>query len=258
MIEFFLNFLPEKSPFLNLFSYLSTRTILATLTGLIIVIFCSVILYLFIKNLLNKNITIFLLTVVLLFDLWGVNKTYVNSDQFVSKSSVLSPFKKSISDEAILRDGSDFRVYESQRGFSNGRTSYFHKSISGYHAAKPKRIQNLYDFYIVNNNMKILSLLNVKYLIKNSEDNPLGVTRNPNNFGNAWFIKNTLVVDNADQELILLDSVDLSSTCLTQNSKLSNLKFTLNSKDSIKLISRKANELNYKSSTSSEQFAVFS
>ena len=106
--------------------------------------------------------------------------------------------------------------------------------------------------------MKILSLLNVKYLIKNSEDNPLGVTRNPNNFGNAWFIKNTLVVDNADQELILLDSVDLSSTCLTQNSKLSNLKFTLNSKDSIKLVSRKANELIYKSSTRSKQFAVFS
>ena len=226
--------------------------------SLIIVIFCSVILYLFIKNLLNSNLTIFLLTVVLLFDLWGVNKNYVNSDQFVSKSSVLSPFKKSISDEAILRDDSDFRVYEPQRGFSNGRTSYFHKSISGYHAAKPKRIQNLYDFYIVNNNMKILSLLNVKYLIKKSEDNPLGVTRNPNNFGNAWFIKNTLVVDNADQELILLDSVDLSSTCLTQNSKLSNLKFTLNSKDSIKLVSRKANELNYKSSTSTEQFAVFS
>ena len=106
--------------------------------------------------------------------------------------------------------------------------------------------------------MKLLSLLNVKYLIKNSEDNPLGVTRNPNTFGNAWFIKNTLVVDNADQELILLDSVDLSSTCLTQNSKLSNLKFTLNSKDLIKLVSRKANELIYKSSTSSKQFAVFS
>ena len=79
-------------------------------------------------------------------------------------------------------------------GFSNARTSYFHKSIAGYHAAKPKRIQNLYDFYISKNNFDVLNMLNVKYIIQNSEDNPLGVTRNPNNLGNAWFVENIINV----------------------------------------------------------------
>ena len=82
--------------------------------------------------------------------------------------------------------------------FSNARTSYFHKSIAGYHAAKPKRIQNLYYFYISKNNFDVLNMFNVKYIIQNSEDNPLGVTRNPNNLGNAWFVENIINVKNSD------------------------------------------------------------
>ena len=226
--------------------------------SLIIVISVAIILFLFLKKLIKANVSLALLTIVLIFDLWDVNKSYVNADQFVNSSNVISPFTKAIYDEAILRDKSDFRVYEPQRGFSNARTSYFHKSIAGYHAAKPKRIQNLYDFYISNNNMKILSMLNVKYLIQISEDNPLGVTRNPNNLGNAWFIEETKIVDSADEELLNLNQVELKSICITQDQSLKGLNYKLDNRNSIELVKRKANELVYKSSTTSTQFAVFS
>jgi len=226
--------------------------------SLIIVISVAITLFLFLKKLIKANVSLALLTIVLIFDLWDVNKSYVNADQFVNSTNVISPFTKAIYDEAILRDKSDFRVYEPQRGFSNARTSYFHKSIAGYHAAKPKRIQNLYDFYISNNNMKILSMLNVKYLIQISEDNPLGVTRNPNNLGNAWFIEETKIVDSADEELLNLNQVELKSICITQDQSLKGLNYKLDNRNSIELVKRKANELVYKSSTTSTQFAVFS
>ena len=171
------------------------------LRSLIIVVCCSITFYLFVKKIIKKDLTFLIITLIVIFDLWIVDKNYVNSDQFVKKSLVEIPFQKTIADKAILKDDSDFRVFEPMGGFSNARTSYFHKSIAGYHAAKPKRIQNLYDFYISKNNFDVLNMLNVKYIIQNSEDNPLGVTRNPNNLGNAWFVENIINVKNSDEEL---------------------------------------------------------
>lgn len=228
------------------------------LRSLIIVVCCSITFYLFLKNILKKDLTFIILTVIIIFDLWSVDKNYVNSDQFVKKSLVEIPFQKTIADKAILEDSSDFRVFEPMGGFSNARTSYFHKSIAGYHAAKPKRIQNLYDFYISKNSFDILDMLNVKYIIQNSEDNPLGVTRNPNNLGNAWFIKNVINVENSNDELLELKNINLKNTCLSQDSEIINTSFQLNDINEIKLVSRRANQLTYSSKTDSNQFAVFS
>ena len=228
------------------------------LRSLIIVVCCFITFYLFVKKIIKKDLTFLIITLIVIFDLWIVDKNYVNSDQFVKKSLVEIPFQKTIADKAILKDDSDFRVFEPMGGFSNARTSYFHKSIAGYHAAKPKRIQNLYDFYISKNNFDVLNMLNVKYIIQNSEDNPLGVTRNPNNLGNAWFVENIINVKNSDEELLGLKNIDLSNTCLSQNTEIINTSFQLNETNEIKLISRKANQLIYSSKTDSNQFAVFS
>jgi hypothetical protein len=228
------------------------------LRSLIIVVCCSITFYLFVKKIIKKDLTFLIMTLIVIFDLWIVDKNYVNSDQFVKKSLVEIPFQKTIADKAILKDDSDFRVFEPMGGFSNARTSYFHKSIAGYHAAKPKRIQNLYDFYISKNNFDVLNMLNVKYIIQNSEDNPLGVTRNSNNLGNAWFVENIINVKNSDEELLGLKNIDLSNTCLSQNTEIINTSFQLNETNEIKLISRKANQLIYSSKTDSNQFAVFS
>ena len=183
---------------------------------------------------------------------------YVNADQFVKKSNLKVPFQITNADKAIFQDKTDYRVFEPQRGFSNGRTSFFHKSIAGYHAAKPKRIQDLYDFYIVNNDFGILNMLNVKYIIKDDQDNPIGVTRNPNNFGNAWYVSDIIHAESSESELLSLGKLDLKVTSISQNQYLKKKTFKLDSLNTISLISRAANKLLYQSNANSDQFAVFS
>ena len=229
-----------------------------SLRSFIFVISIFSILFIYSKKFIKKNLAIYSIIILVIIDLWQVDKQYVNSDQFVNQSSVNSPFEQTIADTAILQDSSDFRVFEPERGFSNARTSFFHKSIAGYHAAKPKRIQNIYDFYILKNNLDILNILNVKYIIQKDPDNPLGVTRNPNALGNAWFVDEAVVVENDNQELLSLSELDLSKKLVTQNKSLIARKFKLKESNSITLFSRKANELIYKSSTESSQLAVFS
>ena len=229
-----------------------------SLRSFIFVISIFSILFIYSKKFIKKNLAIYSIIILVIIDLWQVDKQYVNSDQFVNQSSVNSPFKLTIADKAILQDNSDFRVFEPERGFSNARTSFFHKSIAGYHAAKPKRIQNIYDFYILKNNLDVLNILNVKYIIQNDPDNPLGVTRNPNALGNAWFVDGAVVVENDNQELLSLSELDLSKKLVTQNKSLIAREFKLRESNTITLSSRKANELIYKSSTESSQLTVFS
>ena len=224
---------------------------------LIILIFFSILLS-YSKNILNKNFAIYGIIFLVIFDLWSINKQYVNADQFIKKSDLKAPFIITNADKAILQDKSDFRVFEPQRGFSNGRTSFFHKSIAGYHAAKPKRIQDLYDFYIINNDIGILNMLNVKYIIKDDPDNPLGVTRNPNNLGNAWYIKDIIHVDSSERELLSLGNLNLKNNSVSQNDYLKQKSYELDSLNNISLISRSANKLLYKSYSLKDQFAVFS
>ena len=229
-----------------------------SLRSFIFIISIFSILFIYSKKFIKKNLAIYSIIILVIIDLWQVDKQYVNSDQFVNQSSVNSPFKLTVADKAILQDNSDFRVFEPERGFSNARTSFFHKSIAGYHAAKPKRIQNIYDFYILKNNLDVLNILNVKYIIQNDPNNPLGVTRNPNALGNAWFVDGAVVVENDNQELLSLSELDLSKKLVTQNKSLIAREFKLRESNTITLSSRKANELIYKSSTESSQLAVFS
>ena len=121
-------------------------------------------------------------------DLWSFNKNYVNDDNFTNASIVKTPFILNDLDKEILNDESDFRVYESFRGFVNGRTSFFHNSISGYHAAKPKRMQDIYDFYLLKNNLRVLDMLNVKYIIDLNESGNIELKINEDVMGSAWFV----------------------------------------------------------------------
>jgi hypothetical protein len=95
--------------------------------------------------------------------------------------------------------------------FSSARASYFHKSIGGYHAAKPRKVQQLFDYQIAKNNMEILNMLNVKYIIQtNKEKKPI----NPNANGNAWFVNDVKLVNKSNTEMKMLDKLNTKKAAI--------------------------------------------
>ena len=211
---------------------------------------------LYIKRKIKLNVSLIALTLIVISDLWSFNSNYVKTEDFVNKSTINRPFEANQIDELILNDTSDFRVYEPYRGLSNGKTSYFHKSISGYNAARPQRMQDVFDFYLFRNNMKVLDMLNVKYIVELDNNNSLSLNVNENAKGNAWFVEKIQKTQSANEELLSLDKVNLSNIALSRD--LDNKTYLLNNTNSIKLNSRKANELIYEVKSDSKQFVVFS
>ena len=233
-----------------------------SLRSFILVALFSGVIWLFIKEKLNKNVLIIVFGVLVLFDLVNVDKRYVDNNFFVSARKVDKPFVASKVDKEILKDKGIYRVADFTKNImADGATSYFHKSIGGYHAAKPRRYQELYDFHLAKNNIEVLNMLNTKYLIFEDESKSKVVEQNPNINGNAWFVNNVSIVDNANEEIVALDSLKTKNEAVI-NSKFVSGEFVNNfPKDTtavIELTSYKANELIYKSSVNENQFAVFS
>ena len=124
------------------------------------------ILWLFLKQHINKTKIIIVFTLLILFDLVQVNLRYVNDDDFRQARKIDKPFTASSADLQILRDKTHYRVANfAGDPFQDGRTSYFHKSIGGYHAAKMGRYQDLIEFQLRKQNMQVFNMLNVKYFI---------------------------------------------------------------------------------------------
>ena len=208
------------------------------------------------KNYLSRKYIIPVLTIIVLGDLWSFNKNYVNDDNFTNASIVKTPFILNDLDKEILNDKSDFRVYESFRGFVNGRTSFFHNSISGYHAAKPKRMQDIYDFYLLKNNLRVLDMLNVKYIIDLNESGNIELKINEDVMGSAWFVDEVQKVTDSNQELLGLSSIDYKKTCLSTN--LNNKTYPDSSENYIEIVDKRANQITYKVSSNDTGFVVFS
>ena len=208
------------------------------------------------KNYLSRKYIIPVLTIIVLADLWSFNKNYVNDDNFTNASIVKTPFILNDLDKEILNDKSDFRVYESFRGFVNGRTSFFHNSISGYHAAKPKRMQDIYDFYLLKNNLRVLDMLNVKYIIDLNESGNIELKINEDVMGSAWFVDEVQKVTDSNQELLGLSSIDYKKTCLSTN--LNNKTYPDSSENYIEIVDKRANQITYKVSSNDTGFVVFS
>jgi hypothetical protein len=216
--------------------------------------------FLFISNSLKKNYLIIILGVLILGDLWFVNKRYLNNDDFISKRRVEQPYQITSADKEILKDKDpNFRVYNTTVSpFNDASTSYFHKSIGGYHGAKLKRYQEIIDKYLSVGKIEIFNMLNTKYIITKGPNNQPFAQFNPNAMGNAWFVKSLLEVESADHEIEQIGYVDLSETAVVNKNSVIDLDFKFDSLASINLTSCKANNLVYNSNSSTNQFAVFS
>ncbi|MAZ30513.1 MAG: hypothetical protein CMP57_00285 [Flavobacteriales bacterium] len=200
-----------------------------------------------------------LLAILILVDMLPVNLRYLNSDDFVKANKMNQPFKKTAADIQILADKElNFRVYNTTERLDAGaRTSYFHNNIAGYHGAKLKRYQELMDLQITKGNTSVLNMLNTKYYLSKSDSGELVALRNPNRLGPAWFVKEVVSVQNADQEMQLLSSFNpLEEVIIDKRFGQENLTFS--GDGSISLVSYKPNHLVYRVKSDSSAFAVFS
>lgn len=252
---------------------------------IIIGIGCSL-LWLYASGKLRSSLTIAGITILCLADMWGVNKRYLNDAQFVPHSIRTETFTKTNTDELILQDTSlDYRVLNfATSTFDDNNTSYWHKSVGGYHPAKLRRYQEMIEHHISPemqaaykaiataggemdsvdaNKFRILNMLNTKYYIF-----PAGQQRqtvpilNPHAYGNAWFVNKVQYVNNANEEIDALDSIIPTETAVVDARFKDVLKGATESyKDSlssIRLTSYAPNRLTYETNNAQDGIAVFS
>lgn len=219
-------------------------------------------LWIFIKNKISKSTAIILVGIIMISDLFFIDKNYVNAKSFVSPSEVDVPFQPTASDLEILRDTSHYRVFEVNGNMSSSRASYFHQSIGGYSAVKPRRMQQLFDYQIAKNNMEVLNMLNTKYIIQTDKEGKEFPTYNPNYNGNAWFVQKVKLVNSPDEEMKALDKLDSKNEAVVNQKEfgiqLKTNSFVKDTLSSIKLISYKPNHLKYVSNNANQGLAVFS
>jgi hypothetical protein len=231
-----------------------------TIRSLVFVLLLASALYLYLKKNLKQPMLLGLIGIFILVDLIGVNSRYVNEDDFVPSSVMERPFQPTQADRDILTDDSHYRVYDlTSNPLNSARASYFHKSIGGYHAAKPGRMQELFDFYIYEGKQSILNMLNVKYFIFDDEGQPKAQP-NPDHLGNAWFVDQLIPVENANQAILALDTINPRTTAIAEFNQFSKSAKTydVQSSDKIQLESYSENELTYSYDSKGERLALFS
>ncbi len=162
------------------------------------------------KKLSVKTVVI-ALSVILIGDMYSVNKRYLNSDNFVKPAYKSNPFPMTEADRLILQDKDmNYRVFDLP-GFAEARSSYYHKTIGGYHAAKLRRYQDLIDRQFNGGiNWNVVNMLNARYIIVSDKE----VIPNPEALGNAWFVDEIKWVDNADAEMEAITDFDPAQTAV--------------------------------------------
>ncbi|MFW6227456.1 MAG: hypothetical protein ACOC31_05070, partial [Bacteroidota bacterium] len=155
-----------------------------------------------------------------LIDLWAVDRRYLDEGNFVSRHRAKNPYVPSRVDQQIMSDKDpNFRVFnQMQDPFRESRTSYFHKSIGGYHGAKLQRYQDVIDYHLSRGNMEVLNMLNTKYIISRGQNKQPQPMRNPGALGHAWFVEDYEVVENPDSAILALNDFDPAHTAIIEQS----------------------------------------
>jgi hypothetical protein len=216
------------------------------------------VLYLYLKGRLNAVPAAALVALLVLVDLWGVDKRYLGTDKF-QRETIAQAFQPTAADQIILRDTSlSYRVLNLQNPFNEAQTSYFHKSIGGYHGAKLRRYQDLIERQISTNNQQVLNMLNMRYLITGDPKQP--VQRNPGALGNAWFVSEVKTVNSPDEEMAALSTLNPATEAVVDVSKFPELKpATYNITGStISLTGYSPDEVKYRYNATNAGLVVFS
>ncbi len=222
--------------------------------------------------------------VLCLIDMWQVNKRYLNDDMFVERSVRETPQQMTATDQQILQDKTpDYRVLNlASNTFNENETSFYHKSIGGYHPAKLRRYQEMIEQYIApemqgmmsaiaqaqgdmtrvagDSIYPVLNMLNTKWVILPLQNNQTAPLQNPYAFGNAWFIDHIKYVDNANKELDGVGEIDLRHEAVA-DSKFSEVlgnAVTQNGTSVVKLQKYEPNELSYSVESEKGGIVVFS
>lgn len=251
------------------------RSFFIVLVGVAILFFYS-------RKKINGKLTVIALVTLSLIDMWSVNKRYLYDDQFVDKSKQEITFNPTETDKYILQDRTlDYRVLNmASSTFNENNTSYWHKSIGGYHAAKLRRYQEMIEYHIspeINALFKevsdasgditkvdptkfpVINMLNTRYFIFPLQGGKTVPLKNPYTFGNAWFVKDVKYVENANQEIESIKGVDLQKSAIVDKKFAEAIKpVDVDPMSTIKLISYEPNKLEYDVDSKTGGAVVFS
>lgn len=218
-------------------------------------------LFAYLKNWIKKPILLLAIGLFIVADVWGVGKRYISQSDFLDSKQVETFFSPRPCDTEILKDGDlHYRVHDlTVDPFNSSRTSYFHKTIGGYHAAKLQRYQDMIERYISKGDMNVLNMLNTKYFITNDAQGQAIPRRNASALGNAWFVENIEIKESADAEIGAMQDFDPAETAFIHKEFQDVVSgFDPSKNGTIQLQSYTPNKLTYQSNTTSEQLAVFS
>lgn len=234
----------------------------------------------FLRHKLKATYALAIGVFLVVVDLWPIDKKYMNNDNFVAKSKVEKPYTASKADQEILKDNDpDFRVLNlTVSPFQDASTSYFHKSLGGYHGAKMERYQELFDHQLFPeirrliggfqnpanmdstlNSLEVVNMLNTRYVIYDPNSAPL---QNPYALGNAWFVNDFKTIANANEEIDALKNFKAGEEAIVDErfaDQLKDVKIGTGHNSKIKLDEYKPNYLKYSASVSGgTALAVFS
>lgn len=224
------------------------------------------------KNKINFSFASIILVVMVLVDMWTIDKRYLDESKF-SRNGKRAHFAQTEADKAILKDKAlDYRVFNLINPWNDARTSYYHKSLGGYHGAKMRRYQDLIDKglsqehqQVINSlqsngslpdGMNIINMLNTKYLL--AGPSAQAVISNYEAYGNAWVVQSVQLVNNPDEELEATVKLVAKSRAVVDIAKFPQIKAGYTGQGSITLTDYQANELKYSVALTEDAFVVFS
>lgn len=233
-----------------------------SLRSLLFVVLTAACFWLYMKKILKRPLLIGAIILLIFVDLFTINKRYLSEDNFTDKSFYENSLRGNSVNKEIQKDKSHYRVYELVGNpFANATTSYHHKSLGGYHAAKLQSYDDLISSKITTNDFNVLNMLNAKYFIGQNNAGELGYEENNEANGNAWFAKKIKTASDNQSALTMLDGADLKNEVIVEKSDDMVIDIgksdSLNS-DNIRLISYHPEKMVYQSESNQNGFGVFS